>query len=1181
MVRSPALALSSLLFAAACAAGSPATPPSGGGTPGTPSLPGASQPTSSSDQQAIALGVSILSSDAAGAPRLIRSIVPRAAAAGMAPEQIARDHVAALAPLWIQQASPMQLVENGTQRLRNGATVVKFDQQIDGVVVEQGELNVLMHVDGSLAAVSGTLLPSTLKPVFASSPREAVGRALDQLYGATRSQPAITETGTTGGWDTVQIAADPTLDVSSARVRRELARVDGKVAEAWKIELIGTLPADPLGDPSITQMAAHSYLFADATGKLVEDANLTASDAFVYRVYADTTANRRPFDDGPLQSFAPHPTGIPDGSAPGIIPSNLVVMEAFNGPIDKWLPDTATTTSGNNAESFADLDANARFNTGDIRPEVRAGRVLNYTYDHGAEPLATVDQSKAASVNVFFIVNWMHDWWYDSGFTETTRNAQADNYGRGGVAGDPLLVNAQAGANTGLRNNADMSTPADGARPRMRMFLWTAGTKTSVTFPAGVISGEAFAAGPRSYDVTGELVAGVDGTAPINDGCQPITNAAGKIVLLTFTGVCGSLATVDAAKAAGAIGVILADGDLDNPRSFAGSAPANLPGLPIGRAGGLALQAALAAGPVTVSLHSEIAGVERDGDLDNGVVAHEWGHYMHHRLSVCGATAQCGGMSEGWGDFNALLLMLREGENRDGVYAMGQYALDDGTPDTAYYGIRRFPYSTDRTKNALSFRHIGDENPLPTTTPGLPGGANSEVHNTGEIWATMLWDVLNVLADEHGVTIARRRMTDYAVAGLLMMPPNASFTEARDSILAAASAMDTDDMTLMAAAFAGRGAGSCAVAPPIASATNAGVVESGTLAAILQAGGLRLTDDGISCDHDGILDPGESGNLHVTVANTGLFSADDVTVTATTANPGVRLGAALQVPSVLPHSTLDLSIPVTLLPTAPRNTPITITVHVAGLNTCARAGITLAITVPTGLDEAPAASKVDHVDTVITPWTKTGVNAAGIWSVVADSTGNKAWFGKDQATTSDSQLVSPALQVSPTDPLIVKISHSFDLENRFDGAVIEFSTNGGTTWADVASLGVAPGYTGTLLTGTGNALGGRAAFTGTSTGYPALRLVTMNFGTQLAGQSVVLRFRVGSDTSVANRGWNIDDIDVSGITNTPFPAQIAEPTTCTARKADVEDTQVIATHQAPAASLDAFDAAACIAGDTL
>jgi len=138
-------------------------------------------------------------------------------------------------------------------------------------------------------------------------------------------------------------------------------------------------------------------------------------------------------------------------------------------------------------------------------------------------------------------------------------------------------------------------------------------------------------------------------------------------------------------------------------------------------------------GPVTVELQSAISGPERDGDLDNTVVAHEWGHYLHHRLAQCGSQ-QCAGMSEGWADFNALLMELREGDNRDGAFAEGIYAVSDGTPNAAYFGIRRFPYSRDRTKNPLSFKHIGDEQPDPrgnqrrlatarSTTPARSGPA--------------------------------------------------------------------------------------------------------------------------------------------------------------------------------------------------------------------------------------------------------------------------------------------------------------------------------------------------------------------------------------------------------------------------------------------------------------------------
>src|SRR5262249_4412090 len=159
---------------------------------------------------------------------------------------------------------------------------------------------------------------------------------------------------------------------------------------------------------------------------------------FVYRVYAETTGNRRPLD-GPLSDFSPHPTGVPDGSAPSLVSSNLVVQEAFNGPHDPWLANNATTTFSNHVEVFADLDASRTFTPGDVRPVARAGRVLNYTYDHTLEPLANANQSSAAAVNSFYIANWLHDWWYDSGFTEATGNAQVDNFGRGGVANDPML----------------------------------------------------------------------------------------------------------------------------------------------------------------------------------------------------------------------------------------------------------------------------------------------------------------------------------------------------------------------------------------------------------------------------------------------------------------------------------------------------------------------------------------------------------------------------------------------------------------------------------------------------------------------------------------------------------------------------------------------------------------------
>src|SRR5207253_10070796 len=69
----------------------------------------------------------------------------------------------------------------------------------------------------------------------------------------------------------------------------------------------------------------------------------------------------------------------------------------------------------------------------------------------------------------FYDINFLHDWFYVSGFDEASKNAQASNYGRAGLGGDNIKAQAE---DFQSRNNANMLTPADGARPRMRMYVF-------------------------------------------------------------------------------------------------------------------------------------------------------------------------------------------------------------------------------------------------------------------------------------------------------------------------------------------------------------------------------------------------------------------------------------------------------------------------------------------------------------------------------------------------------------------------------------------------------------------------------------------------------------------------------------------------------------------------------------
>ncbi len=107
--------------------------------------------------------------------------------------------------------------------------------------------------------------------------------------------------------------------------------------------------------------------------------------------------------------------------------------------------------------------------------------------------------------------------------------------------------------------------------------------------------------------------------------------------------------------------------------------------------------------------------------------------------------------------------------------------------------------------------------------------------------------------------------------------------------------------------------------------------------------------------------------------------------------------------------------------------------------------------------------------------------------------------------------------------------HAFDFEANvsvpvyFDGGVVEYSIDGGTTWNDAGSL-IEDGqtYVGSLSTCCNNPLAGRNAFAGTSHGYVSSRL---NLST-LPKQSVTFRWRTGTDDATAEFGWFLDDVRI-------------------------------------------------------
>lgn len=157
-------------------------------------------------------------------------------------------------------------------------------------------------------------------------------------------------------------------------------------------------------------------------------------------------------------------------------PGALANVAAF-GPWDTIAAGLASsTTVGNNANTHeAWLDPLAPGGTAqapvsptrDYTPEFTDA--WNNSRCNPAQLKPGGNDIEASVANLFVAHNRMHDFSYYLGFTEDNYNLQTDNGGRGGVAGDPEVGNAQAGAITGSnyttglgRDNANQIALQDG-----------------------------------------------------------------------------------------------------------------------------------------------------------------------------------------------------------------------------------------------------------------------------------------------------------------------------------------------------------------------------------------------------------------------------------------------------------------------------------------------------------------------------------------------------------------------------------------------------------------------------------------------------------------------------------------------------------------------------------------------
>ncbi|MBP7184774.1 MAG: T9SS-dependent M36 family metallopeptidase, partial [Saprospiraceae bacterium] len=464
-------------------------------------------------------------------------------------------------------------------------------------------------------------------------------------------------------------------------------------------------------------------------------------------------------------------------------------------------------TRGNNVHSYLDVNGDDATDGGE--PNGTSTLDFDFPYDNNNEPAV---QSAAATVNLFYMNNMLHDITYNYGFDEVAGNFQKNNYGHGSAGNDNVLAEAQDGSGT---DNANFSTPPDGSNGRMQMFLWGrgGGKLVRVNAPsevAGFYDASTSSFGPviTTTGVTGELVVADDGFELHSDACSDFVNSAeinGKICIIDRGG-CYFDEKVLRAQQAGAIAVIVCNyedavivmGEHDGTVTSQITIPSVMM-----KKGDCTLFKSLINNGLNVSLIvPPVSGPNNlDGDFDNGIIAHEFGHGISNRLTGGPNNTSCLSndeqMGEGWSDFFTLITTAKPGDQGTDGRGIGTFVMRQSTDGL---GIRRAKYSTDPNINKQVYDDI-----IGTTAP----------HPLGEVWTDCLWDLYWEMVEVYGFdpdlihgTGGNNKAIQLVMDGMKFQACNPGFIDGRDAILAADEINNNgENQCLIWKAFAKRGLG--------------------------------------------------------------------------------------------------------------------------------------------------------------------------------------------------------------------------------------------------------------------------------------------------------------------------------------------------------------------------------------
>jgi hypothetical protein len=237
----------------------------------------------------------------------------------------------------------------------------------------------------------------------------------------------------------------------------------------------------------------------------------------------------------------------------------------------------------------------------------------------------------------------------------------------------------------------------------------------------------------------------------------------------------------------------------------------------------------------------------------------------------------------------------------------------------------------------------------------------------------------------------------------------------------------------------------------------------------------------------------------------------------------------------------------------------------------------------------PGNSPVIHYETDLEDgapgWTHSGTQDSWVLSGAQTTSGVNAWFATDFDTLSDQRLVSPAIVLPDVSesPLTLRFQNrqAFETPNTdgrcWDAGILEISTNGGSTWAQVPqSALLSDPYDNIIWNDTPgnnpitNDYGATMAWC--DPGAPPTWVMSVVDLDAYAGSTAQFRWRLGSDSAAGNEGWYLDDISVQSCVPSPYGVSVSPDMAATGAAGDAVVYQVAITNTGQLT--DTFDLAA-------